>query len=834
MKKRTLTSALIPDNESTNNREKKHKYFKNNNHLVDKLNETAFEFLNKFENNETIVPFIAGGKAWEKIYNNTTKPISFQSYNYDFFIYAQADSILPILLKAEEYYNNLYTFVIKENLKNKIITFRTGYKKNKNNEIFLLTPEPSILKNIPSYELRMEIIVNDIKIDLLYIVIFPTKIKLNLFKNAFNDNYLEDNYLNANGLYLFMNQLKTDRTFDKGINIDKIRMDYLIDNYDNIKNIGYGLYNEVFQKNKVFYNKFVGIDLYHNKMLTLEIQNAIESIKKKSIKSFRNICFNIINDINMNLPEEYKKKGSVAFLVGGEAMSYYGITNQDDTNDFDVKLIIRAERLNQISAIKKELNKYISDILIKYVFLLNNPSIFDKEQIFTNDVLRESNKQNKSISRIRFHNNLTHNNKVELYSIDINYFAEYVGVKSEHSLKIEIPIFDLVIHYITGKEVLANNALLYPTDDNLTCTHFLPYSVGGNKRKNKLDSSPSNKKQKRMIPPELLNVIINNKLNQLNELAKLDKFTEVDIKLINEMNIEYVELFNPDENNILPKMKKSIDEFKNLKISLIEKIKKSKIKELKIEESKIEESKIEEIIAREENVDDEEFAKMFEDDEYIVCNKVLIHPTPPSIYKELDENHKLNHIYIANITYLLNDYHIIYNNALNKKMRLIAGKNKKDEDRYNNIKKSYAKLLNYLFTRLDEPLQKKNQTIADNFIKEVKSYENIKTFEKNLLGLKPDIITEEYKNIASLITGTNRFTELDNILTENFKSQHKLYVKEYATKYEKIDETDKIKMDFPVLLVPMETSGGNIDSMMMFPNVTILGHIINYIYNLFI
>ena len=118
-------------------------------------------------------------------------------------------------------------------------------------------------------------------------------------------------------------------------------------------------------------------------------------------------------------------------------------------------------------------------------------------------MLRESNKQNKSISRIRFHNNLTHNNKVELYSIDINYFAEYVGVKSEHSLKIEIPIFDLVIHYITGKEVLANNALLYPTDDNLTCTHFLPYSVGGNKRKNKLDSSPSNKKQKRMIPPEL-------------------------------------------------------------------------------------------------------------------------------------------------------------------------------------------------------------------------------------------------------------------------------------------------------------------------------------------
>ena len=197
------------------------------------------------------------------------------------------------------------------------------------------------------------------------------------------------------------------------------------------------------------------------------------------------------------------------------------------------------------------------------------------------------------------------------------------------------------------------------------------------------------------------------------------------------MNIEYVELFNPDENNILPKMKKSIDEFKNLKISLIEKIKKSKIKELKIEESKIEESKIEEIIAREENVDDEEFAKMFEDDEYIVCNKVLIHPTPPSIYKEFDENHKLNHIYIANITYLLNDYHIIYNNALNKKMRLIAGKNKKDEDRYNNIKKSYAKLLNYLFTRLDEPLQKKNQTIADNFIKEVKSYESIKTFEKN-------------------------------------------------------------------------------------------------------
>ena len=108
---------------------------------------------------------------------------------------------------------------------------RKVYKKNKNNEIFLLTPEPSILKNIPSYELRMEIIVNDIKIDLLYIVIFPTKIKLNLFKNAFNDNYLEDNYLNANGLYLFMNQLKTDRTFDKGINIDKIRMDYLIDNY---------------------------------------------------------------------------------------------------------------------------------------------------------------------------------------------------------------------------------------------------------------------------------------------------------------------------------------------------------------------------------------------------------------------------------------------------------------------------------------------------------------------------------------------------------------------------------------------------------------------------
>ena len=90
-------------------------------------------------------------------------------------------------------------------------------------------------------------------------------------------------------------------------------------------------------------------------MLTLEIQNAIESIKKKSIKSFRNICFNIINDINMNLPEEYKKKGSVAFLVGGEAMSYYGITNQDDTNDFD-GIGNQGRILGLIS--QKELNKY--------------------------------------------------------------------------------------------------------------------------------------------------------------------------------------------------------------------------------------------------------------------------------------------------------------------------------------------------------------------------------------------------------------------------------------------------------------------------------------------
>jgi hypothetical protein len=628
-----------------------------------------------------------------------------------------------------------------------------------------------------------------------------------------------------------MNQLKTDRTFDKGINIDKIRMDYLLANYQNIKKDGYGLYNKVFYQNDVFYNKFVGIDLYHNGMLTPKIQTEIESIKKNSIKSFRNICFNIINDINMNLPEEYKKKGSVAFLVGGEAMSYYGITNQDDTNDFDVKLIIRAERFNQITAIKKELNKYISDILIKYVFLLNNQSIFNKENIFTKNNLRESNIQNKSISRIRFHNNLTHNNKVELYSIDINYFAQYGVVNSEHSLKIEIPIFDLVIHYTTGKEVLANNALLYPTDDNFTCTNFLPYNVEGGgegegKRKNDADDPNANKKQKRIIPTDLLNTIIDNKLNQLKELNELAKFTEVYIKLI-EMNIEYVE---SNQN----KIGKSIKGFENLKISLIKKIKKSKIEESKIEELKIEESKIEEIIAREENVDDDEFAKMFEDDGYIVCNNPLIHPTPPSIYKELDENHKLNHIYIANISYLLNDYHIIYNNALNKKMRLIAGKNKKDEDRYNNIKKSYAQLLLNLFKWQDEKFKNKNQTIADDFIKEeVKSYENIKIFQKNLLALKPDIITKEYGDIASLITGTKRFTEFDKILTENVKSQHESYIIDYAKKYENIDETDKIKMDFPILSVPMETSGGNIDSMMMFPNVTILGHIINYIYNLY-
>ena len=306
------------------------------------------------------------------------------------------------------------------------------------------------------------------------------------------------------------------------------------------------------------------------------------------------------------------------------------------------------------------------------------------------------------------------------------------------------------------------------------------------------------------------------------------------IKLINEMNIKYLES-NRDKTNIL--MEKSIKEFNILKMSLIQKIKQSKIEENVDDIQKIEESKIEEIIAREENVDDDEFAKMFENDEYIVCNNALIHPTPPTIYKECDENNKLNHIYIANITYLLNDYHIIYNNALNKKMRLIAGKNKKDEERYNNIKESYANLLINLFKLQDEPFKHKqeNKKIAEDFIKEeVKTYENIKKFEKNLLAVKSDIISKEYKDIASLITGTKRFTELDNILTENFQSYHESYVKEYAKKYEKIDETDKIKMGFPVLPVPMETSGGNIDSMMMFPNVTILGHIINYIYNLFI
>ena len=164
---------------------------------------------------------------------------------------------------------------------------------------------------------------------ILYVLFFPVmyispqenSLNFNYFKNQFTTYYIEQvnnaNYLNDKGLHFFGNKIDGNRSLEKGMNIDKIRMQYLMNYYKSQEQLPrfHEIYDNVFGSTEL-YSCYDKIKLNH--LYFADIVDPIKrKIKKSVVQCFREYSYLILKDIEKEFESKFGKDNSITLLVGG-------------------------------------------------------------------------------------------------------------------------------------------------------------------------------------------------------------------------------------------------------------------------------------------------------------------------------------------------------------------------------------------------------------------------------------------------------------------------------------------------------------------------------------
>jgi len=314
---------------------------------------------------------------------------------------------------------------------------------------------------------------------LLYIEIsYMRDVNINLFRTEF----LNDNYLNPKGLFLFSQFLKNPRT-DKGINVDVLRENFIrsvISKEVSVASLSYQTaekYNEIFGTRYSFHVKFLNY-LYmkavyklHEEQQQYNIEQIYTFYVMETLRPMINTCVSMLSNILKHSNQEYKN--AFLLIVGGDAMRRYkyDITN---TSDIDTKLYY--DKTMTVTKRNNLINMILAFMSL-FTVLLNNTYKLDQTNTYT---LESKSKADytvylpklrlfddaEALDYMRDKKSITINNfrlryieasyefPVNLFSIDFNVpvIINIFNRKQQFRSHLNIPVFDLVLQEIENTD----------------------------------------------------------------------------------------------------------------------------------------------------------------------------------------------------------------------------------------------------------------------------------------------------------------------------------------------------------------------------------------------
>lgn len=378
--------------------------------------------LNKMENANLLSYFIRGSSAWfnnavrtkSRNYKNIASLLNKEvgdviypamlAQNWDFSIFVEKDNLLKVTNILSKFVSDLVKTIRKDminakqvsekKMDNKIEQFKGYYialciehesfrefadfadfacRSQSHHSFFAFWATLHPVNNLETFKKDF---------------IIPLSIKLPASVIAGPDHE-KARFLNEKGLLMysiFMYSEGLNRTLDKGINIDKLRMLWFTKNWQDLAKIYLELYDiwqkvdkdEPFFENKWQYDN-IKDSLQQNILKSIFIEDEgvdnLDLLDKRLIEFYRGIMNIIVIDLNRSI-QKYKSpiiERIDVMIVGGDAFTRY--ISSSKTADIDVKVLVipKKETKERWFPNKEYFNiqDIISEVLSKYIVYLN-------------------------------------------------------------------------------------------------------------------------------------------------------------------------------------------------------------------------------------------------------------------------------------------------------------------------------------------------------------------------------------------------------------------------------------------------------------------------------
>jgi hypothetical protein len=612
-------------------------------------------------------------KAAETAFQEKLKKEAFQPLNSDIFIFCDNNLINKIfeeINKLLEEFNDSHLKPLNKNIKSiagenksdKKISFKiekVSLDKSTDRPIETILFRCHSFRVIYDYWLNDNIIFNG---HILYVSFFPVESHdFNDFKNKFTVSYIKkvnnENYLNNEGLHFFGNKIDGNRSLEKGMNIDKIRMQYLMNYYKSQEQLPrfHEIYDNVFGSTEL-YSCYDKIKLNH--LYFADIVDPIKrKIKKSVVQCFREYSYLILKDIEKEFESKFGKGNSITLLVGGESMSFYGITEREDTDDYDMKVFYNNNNDRECAI------KIMYEILSKYVVLLKKEFPLEKILLQHKDVSLKSEK--KSLARLRLIKSICKD--YDLFSIDFKIIVEKCDNNEIESIAIDIPILDVSIvkkdinKFKSMFDAIAKKMPQYNQEINII-TKDVDIIIS------EQNLNPNGKRERDPIYKEQQGNIQRPRNNYRGSIPQQNTDSS---EVYEKVQDQFIQNKEEMKENITVKYFEDIDSQKNVLDEEAFKENKEVLKETANEAGDVK-MEVEDKEAGDVKIEDKEAGDV-------------------KMKQEVETEWKIK---IPTLLYYIYDYYYMYGDKDNKKLRILAQKNEKDQGRYTNIKAMIASSLN--------------------------------------------------------------------------------------------------------------------------------------------
>ena len=451
------------------------------NNLVEKIGLESFVSQRLQAANENYL--IVGSRAWNRWFKETSTPSisitdnknsAFTAGNFDVFIFTT--ELKETLTKMYNIFSDIKEQLQLDAQENVYLKLElNGFKVNKMNNITSIQEVETIL--FPGYELllylypynertkrrkTLEHFSEEDKQLALYCKIFSSKKHIDLASIAHVDPSNNLRFANEVGLFVFMTLLRTQRT-DKGINVDKIRYDTLIDSLNlplsQIYEYTLTAYNHIFGGSK-FYDENI-IDRINFEILKNRdpiTRSYLTEIDFWLMSKFRTHVNTFIYCVHQKLKEQ--RLDAQIFLVGGDAMKRHKRT-MSKTADFDMKIYCTKSHKEKVEVIVKQVCVKLID------HMSSNLEHLVSDQIHFNDItltLRTLKNIQFRLRKIKEHDNFL----FDLYSVDYRYYISH-----NKRFKVDIAFLDVVIQTVQSKKDLDTSQVVLINDIPVASLDFL-------------------------------------------------------------------------------------------------------------------------------------------------------------------------------------------------------------------------------------------------------------------------------------------------------------------------------------------------------------------------